>query len=254
MENDKLTNDKTIYGASCELPLTNTNSFNELLNIPQKHEGVEFLKNLPENSIHAGFFDPQYRGVIDKLGYGNEGERQKGRADLPQMTIEVINDFIIQLYRVLVPSGHLFLWIDKFHLIEGVGEMYAGTKFEPVDHITWDKKRIGMGYRTRRQAEHLIVLQKLPKRAKGVWSIHNIPDVWSEKAIKGHAHSKPIRLQQKLIESVVPENGIVVDPCAGSFSVLEAAKNCKRNFVGCDINGYLGKDFTQYPELDIFIK
>ena len=37
------------------------------------------------------FFDPQHRGVLDKLAYGNEGARQKGRVGLPAMTSDYID-------------------------------------------------------------------------------------------------------------------------------------------------------------------
>ncbi|HKG70020.1 MAG TPA: hypothetical protein VKA92_14200, partial [Segetibacter sp.] len=69
--------------------------------------------------ITACFFDPQYRGVMDKMKYGNEGERQKGRAELEQMSEETIKLFIKEIDRVLIPDGHLFLWVDKFHFCEG---------------------------------------------------------------------------------------------------------------------------------------
>lgn len=59
--------------------------------------------------------------------------------------------------------------------------------------VTWDKQRIGMGYRTRWRSEHLVVLQKAPRKAKGVWKVHTIPDVWRE-SVPGHrrVHPKPV--------------------------------------------------------------
>ena len=100
------------------------------------------------------FFDPQYRGVLDRMNYGNEGERQTKRTQLAQMSECQIHQFIAEYARVLAPSGHLMLWVDKFHLVEGVGRWFAHTTLEAVDLITWDKGRIGMGYRTRRKSEY----------------------------------------------------------------------------------------------------
>ncbi len=202
-------------------------------------DGLDFLSQLPDASIAASFFDPQYRGVLDKLSYGNEGVlRGKQRSALPQMSSETIASFIRSIDRVLGPSGHLFLWIDKFHLCSGIDEWTEGTSLETVDLITWNKGRIGMGYRTRRTAEYLIVLQKAPKRAKGIWTRHDIPDVWDEKApsLKG-VHPKPVELQRVLIEAVTAPDDPVLDPAAGSFSVLKACQLAGRRFVGCDING-----------------
>ena len=204
-----------------------------------KMDGLAFLAGLPANSMPAAFLDPQYRGVLDKMAYGNEGQsRERARVALPQMTEDHIARFVAGIDRCLMPSGHLFLWIDKFHLCTGIGSWLEGTALETVDLLTWDKQRMGMGYRTRRQAEYLVVLQKSPKRAKGVWAVHNIPDVWGEKVPRGgHAHRKPVGLQAELIAAVTGEGDIVIDPAAGSFSVMEACRRTGRRFLGCDING-----------------
>lgn len=204
-----------------------------------KMDGLTFLSRLQPEGFAVAFFDPQYRGILDKLGYGNEGEdRGKARSALKQMSEDIIGQFIVDLNRILIPSGHLFLWMDKFHLCTGFTGWLNGTQLDVVDMLTWDKERMGMGYRTRRRSEYLIVLQKQPRRAKGVWKIHNIPDVWLETVERnGHAHKKPVRLQEKLISAVSNEGDVVVDPAAGSFSVMEACKLSRRKFLGCDING-----------------
>jgi site-specific DNA-methyltransferase (adenine-specific) len=234
------TKSNNVYGKTCSLISTTVESLINLGFKPNervKCDGIKFLKRLPSNSIPCIIFDPQYRGVLDKLDYGNEGERQKGRSTLIQMDDIKIFEFFKEINRVLVPSGHLFLWVDKFHLIEGFKNWMGGTDLIIVDHITWNKKRMGMGYRSRRVSEHLIVIQKSPKKAKGVWCIHNIPDVWDETVNSNHPHGKPIKLQSALISAVTRCGDVVVDPAAGSFSVMESAKNVGRVFIGCDLEG-----------------
>ena len=208
-------------------------------NTRMKMEGLQFLNRLKDISVSTCFFDPQYRGILDKMKYGNEGKKRgKARASLKQMEASIIMNFIKEINRVLANSGHLFLWIDKFHLCSGFDFWLDETELETVDMITWDKDRIGMGYRTRRQSEHLIVLQKKPKRAKGVWKSHTIPDVWREKITeKKHTHSKPLELQARLITAVTSKGDWVIDPASGSFSVLKACQMTGRNFLGCDIRG-----------------
>ena len=206
------------------------------INFKNKIDGLTLLDNILPNSIKTAFFDPQYRGVLDKLKYGNEGaSRGKARHDLPQMPEDMIIEFILELNRVLQPSGHLFLWVDKFHLCQGVLEWFEKTDFNLVDMIVWDKDKIGMGYRSRRKSEYLIVLQKKPVRAKDVWKDHSIPDVWIEKTVKTHPHSKPINLQKALIEATTSENDYVLDPASGGYSVYEACKLSNRNFIGGDL-------------------
>jgi len=204
-----------------------------------KMDGIEFLAALPEATIPVAFLDPQYRGVLEKMAYGNEGKnRSKRRCALEQMSETVIMSFVRGIDRALMPSGHLFLWVDKFHLCQGIRLWFDGTTLDIVDLVTWDKGTLGMGYRTRRRAEYCVVLQKQPRKAKGVWKIHNIPDVRCEKVSqRDHPHAKPIGLQGDLIAAVSHEGDFVIDPAAGSFSVLQAARNRGRIFLGCDVNG-----------------
>lgn len=202
--------------------------------------GLKLLSYVEKESIALAFFDPQYRGVLDKMKYGNEGERQRGRSELFQMSEEMILQFIDKIHYSLKPSAYLMLWIDKFHLCEGVHGWLENTTFQIVDLITWDKGKMGMGYRTRRQSEYLLVLQKKPIKAKGTWNLHNIRDIHSEKIpqeqLKLHPHSKPKGLQKQLILSCTQEGDIVLDPAAGSFSVLECCQELGRNFIGTNLS------------------
>jgi hypothetical protein len=47
---------------------------------------LTLLRSLPDGCTPLVFFDPQYRGVLDKLQYGNEGARQMRGFALPAMT------------------------------------------------------------------------------------------------------------------------------------------------------------------------
>lgn len=199
-------------------------------------DGLNLLADINDKSIATVFFDPQYRGVLDKLKYGNEGQaRGKARCELTQMDEHTIVAFIKEIDRVLKDSGHLFLWVDKFHLCQGVLNWFRKTNLNLVDMIVWDKGKIGMGYRTRRKSEYLIVFQKSPVRAKACWNDHSIPDVWEEKTLKVHPHSKPIELQRRLIAATTSGDDYILDPAAGGFSVFEACKLEGRNFIGGDI-------------------
>lgn len=206
------------------------------LNYKNLADGMDLISDIREKSIATAFFDPQYRGVLDKLKYGNEGQaRGKARCELQQMDETTIIKFINEIDRVLRESGHLFLWVDKFHLCQGVLDWFTDTNLNLVDMIVWDKGKIGMGYRTRRKSEYLIVFQKSPVRAKACWTDHAIPDVWEEKTPKIHPHSKPIELQRRLIAATTKDGDVILDPAAGGYSVFEACKLLNRDFIGGDI-------------------
>ncbi len=215
-----------------DLLKSNTYSINK----KNKVDGLKLLNDINNETISVAFFDPQYRGVLDKMHYGQH--RMKDRCSLVQMNEEKIRTFIEGINRVLKKSGYLFLWLDKFHLTNYAENFYNwiyNTDLQVVDMITWNKEKMGMGYRTRRVSEYLLVLQKTPTKAKVTWTDHSIPDVWSEKVQRDHPHSKPIALQQRLIEATTKEGDYILDPAAGGYSVFVACKNAGRNFIGGDI-------------------
>ena len=102
-----------------------------------------------------------------------------------------------------------------------------------------------MGYRTRNVLEsimieyHTIICSFKKASLKNSLAHHSIRDMQTEKLVHrdSHTHSKPVKLQSRLIDAVTPKKGIILDPAAGSFSVMESALSIKRNFLGCDING-----------------
>ncbi len=206
-----------------------TNVFKENSTFQLNHknlaDGLKLLDSINDKTIATAFFDPQYRGVPDKLRYGNEGKgRGKARCVLPQMDERTIVSFIYGIDRVLKDSGHLLLWVDKFHLCQGVRRWIDGTDLNLVDMIVWEKGKIGMGYRSRRKSEYLMICQKNPVKAKACWTDHSIPDVWAEAKSSIHPHSKPIELQRRLIAATTNEGNVVLDPASGGFSVFEACK------------------------------
>lgn len=224
---------KTIYEKLFIRPKTRLK-----INYKNQLDGLKLLQKINSNVIKVCFFDPQYRGLLNKMKYGNAGVgRSKKQLSLPQMEEKIIRKFIRQISRVLKPSGHLFLWIDKFHLCDGIKTWITKIdNLQIVDLIVWNKDRMGMGYRTRRTSEFLVVIQKKPIMARKVWKNHSIRDVETEKIInKTHTHQKPYKLQQKLIEAVTEINDFVLDPAAGSFTILDICNNINRNFIGSDL-------------------
>ena len=110
-----------------------------------------------------------------RLQYGNEGARQKPRCALPAMSDSYIEQCCRDIARVLRPSGYLFLWADAFRLCRG-DHLQVADVLPCVDLIAWDNGRFGMGYRSRRCGDYLLILQKPPLLAKATWRDHGIRD------------------------------------------------------------------------------
>jgi site-specific DNA-methyltransferase (adenine-specific) len=206
-------------------------------NVAQPGDALELLKALPDACTPLVFLDPQYRGIMDKMAYGNEGARQSARAALPQMADKYIDACCREIARLLRPSGYLMLWADTFNVCEG-NHLRIKDVLPPVDLIDWINGQFGMGPRSRRCGSYLVVLQKAPIVAKATWPDRGTRDRWFEKIIKprsGYPHRKPPGLIKHLIECLTNPGDLIVDPAAGSFVVMHAAHELGRDFVGCDL-------------------
>jgi site-specific DNA-methyltransferase (adenine-specific) len=204
-------------------------------NVAQCGDALALLRLLPDSCARQGWFDPQHRSVLNKLKYGNEGERQRGRARLPQMSDEYIDECCSEFARVLKPSGYLMLWADTYRLGEGY-HLRIRDYLRCVGICAWDNERPGQGKRFRHCGDYVIALQKKPLRASATWFDHGIRSRWRERVDrKLHPHAKPIGLIKRLIAATTQPGDLICDPAAGSFTVMHAARQLERQFVGCDL-------------------
>src|SRR5262249_12283796 len=202
-------------------------------NVAQRGDALDLLTSLPDACTPLVFFDPQHRAVLDRLKFGNEGARQSGRAELPAMSESYIDTVCRESARLLKPGGYLMRWVDTFCLCEG-HHLRIVDVVKPVDLIAWDSLRPGMGKRSRRRGDYLLVLQRPPLAAKATWRDHGIPNRWPEKTERTiHPHLKPIGLNGRLIGAVNRRDALVVDPAAGCSVVMRAARELGRKFTGC---------------------
>lgn len=72
------------------------------------------------------------------------------------------------------------------------------------------------------------------KKATDVLDIPTLNNMATERV--GYPTQKPIALLKILIQACCPEGGLVLDPCCGSGTTLDAALQLGRRSVGFDIN------------------
>ncbi|WP_216361641.1 DNA-methyltransferase [endosymbiont GvMRE of Glomus versiforme] len=189
------------------------------------------MTSLPKNSASLVFLDPQYEKVstVLKLDY-----------PLHFQSDYQISHILKEIERVLKPSGFCLLWVNK--TILGTDRvpnwLLQASQLKIVDLLVWNKSRFGLGSWLRSQAEFAFLLQKQPTNSK-LFKNRSFGNVWTEDSLpanqRKHPHQKPKELIKALIEATTQEGDLIIDPCAGSFIVLEACQETNREFIGCDL-------------------
>ena len=159
-----------------------------------------------------------------------------------------ISWFLKEISRVLEPGGFCFLWISKEILMTGKFLVWlrGSSELKVVDLLIWAKPHFGFGSYFRNQVEFGLLIQKYPTNSKR-FKNRSLGNVWTESVIanskRNHPHQKPKGLVKAIIEATTDENDLVVDPCAGSFMVLEACRELGREFMGCDLTYLAMEEF-----------
>jgi len=189
-----------------------------LLNTKQSGEALELLTFLSENSASLVFLDPQYEPVRNVLSINYP---------LTSQSDYQILRILEQIQRILKPSAFCLLWVNKGLLGSDriANWMIKVRQLKIVDCLIWYKKNMfGLGNWLRSDAEFCFLLQKYPQSGK-LFKNRSFGNVWEEATIspnkRKHPHQKPKELIKALITATTNEGDLIVDPCAGSFIVLE---------------------------------
>ena len=152
-----------------------------------------------------------------------------------------IRRIIEQVGRILKPSSFCLLWINKGLLGSDriAAWMIKVPSLKIVDCLVWYKKNtLGLGTWLRSNAEFCFLLQKYPTTGKK-FTNRSFGTVWEENSLptsqRRHPHQKPKELIKALIVTTTQEGDLIVDPCAGSFIVLDVCQELKRIYLGCDL-------------------
>jgi len=178
------------------------------------------------------FCDPQYEKVSNVL--------HTNYPLYPQSDYQIMR-IIEQVGRVLKPSSFCLLWINKGLLGSDriAAWMIKAPNLKIVDCLVWYKKNtLGLGTWLRSNAEFCFLLQKYPTTGKK-FTNRSFGTAWEENSLptsqRKYPHQKPRELIKTLITATTQEGDLVVDPCAGSFVVLDVCQELKRDYLGCDL-------------------
>ncbi len=229
------------------------------------------LKGFPDDSIDLILTDPPYEMNYKSNIPGSKAWNKSGVSDSKFENIMhgdskgIIDwqDFLSQCFRILKPNRYLFLHANMPFLLNR-GTMFQDVGFTYKGTICWNKSfAIGgdLDGTMKRDWEPIIYLSK-GKKAKlnPIKVLRNNKETKQEEMQErkriseiadwdftlkdneklGHMTQKPIALTEQIISLASKENELVLDPFSGSGTVLKAAQNTNRNYIGieCDSKFY----------------
>lgn len=187
-------------------------------------DSMDILPTLEAESLDAIVTDPPY--MLGAASARKSADKAIGWADINNASYWYAGWFK-ECWRILKDTGCLWIFANwrSLPVIQCAASKVPGMSIISV--LVWDKEWPSVGStRGLRQHYELVVLFGKPK-----FSIESrsVPDIWREKWTShkptGHPQEKPVELVGRLlVESGIPEGGLIADPFAGSCTTGIAAK------------------------------
>jgi site-specific DNA-methyltransferase (adenine-specific) len=225
-------------------------------------DALEGINMLPDNSIDLVIADPPYGLGKD---YGNDSDK-KAYSDFLQWTEHWLTLAIPKIKQ----SGSLYIFTTWRYSPEIF--VFLKSQMIMLNEIIWDRKVPSMGGSTRRfSSVHdtigffaktkdyyfdidsvRIPYDKETKKArtrsifvgkkwlevgynpKDVWSVSRLHRIHSER--EDHPTQKPLEIIERMIKASCPEDGIVLDPFAGSGTTIAGCLLNNRHYVAFEVN------------------
>lgn len=202
----------------------------------RQSDAVHWLRTLPSEMADGIITDPPYESLEKHRAIGTTTRLKHSKASSNDwFTIfpnERFEELFIEVYRVLRPDSHFYLFCDQetMFFAKPVAEACGFKFWKP---LVWDKMKIGMGYHYRARYELILFFEKGKRKLNNL----GLPDVIQAPRVhKGYPTEKPVLVSQILIEQSTKAGQLVVDPFMGSASTGVAALTSGRNFLGNDIS------------------
>lgn len=217
---------------------------------------------IPDQSIDLVVADPPYGLGKD---YGNDSDK-KGHAEFLRWTEKWL-ELVIPKIKT---TGSLYI----FATWRCSPEIFVSLKSRMImlNEIIWDRKVPSMGGSTRRyssvhdtigffakakdyyfdldairipydeetkkaRTRSIFVGKKWLKvgyNPKDVWAVSRLHRIHAER--EDHPTQKPLEIVERMVKASCPENGVVLDPFAGSGTTIEACLFNQRGYVAFELN------------------
>ena len=192
---------------------------------------LDIMCEMQNNFIDCVITDPPY--FVPAAHYSTRTKFKKNFADLGIMD-SFFKIFFKDLARITKDDGSIYIFCDGQSYPVFYWHLYPFVK--SLRPIIWDKKVAYSGFGWRHQHE-IILWAEMPD-AKPINTGDG--DVLRTSAVKVderiHPAQKPVELLKRFIEKSTNVGDLIFDPFAGSGTLIQAAKETNRDFIGCELN------------------
>ncbi len=232
--------DKEVDEKELTIKINNENSIDV-----QNIDGMNYLKNIENNTIDLILTDPPYiiyRQSGINTHYNKVKDNQKNNYGYwdNDFTIETLEKIIKLYFDKLRNGGTLIIFFDLWK-IETLKKILDKYNFKQIRFIEWIKtnpqplnSKINYLTNCREIALTCIKGTKPTFNSEYDKAIYMFPIQGGKN--KFHPTQKSLPLFEELIKKHSNENDTVLDTFLGSGTTLFACKNTNRKFKGCEIN------------------
>jgi DNA modification methylase len=194
---------------------------------------IEYIKTIKDKSIDCLITDPPYGVDIQFAAYDNQLSRKIENDGNIEDALVLLDEMLLNVKSKLKDNAHIYIFCNwkiypQFNSI-------ITKHFQIKNVIIWDKLFMGMGDLKGNYSSsyEMIVFaggnREFLNRPKNI-----IQCRFSDERF--HNTQKPVELIKQLIDNSTNVNETIFDPFLGSGSTVVAAKEMKRNFIGCEID------------------
>ena len=194
---------------------------------------IEFIKTIEDKSIDCLITDPPYGVDIQFGAYDNQLSRKIENDRNIDDALLLLDEMLLEVKSKLKDNAHIYIFCNwkiypQFNAI-------ISKHFQIKNLIIWDKLFMGMGDLKGNYSSsyEMIVFaggnREFLSRPKNIIQCRFNDE-------RFHNTQKPVDLIKQLIENSTNVNETIFDPFLGSGSTVIAAKQLKRNFIGCEID------------------
>lgn len=230
-------------------------------------EGLTLLKELEDSTVDLVLTDPPYiisreSGMNNlfnsedksKAKYGDKFAIQTDYGDWDsKFTLDILNEFIQEYYRVLKPGGTCIIFFDLWK-IESLKKLLEDSKFYKLRFIEWIKTNpVPINSKISYLTNSREIAICCNKKGKSTFNSKYDNGIYEYPIYQGvrnvdriHPTQKSLPLFEDIIKKHTNENDIVLDTFGGSATTYIACLNSNRTCISSEVDvNYYNKSLNR---------